>query len=168
MTEQASLAAATDGGPQHTMVNTTEDDASTDEQTDRLRWDTLSGFQRDILRALYAVEREKRDLADNAERGCVASYEVRHKLASFPTYTSETADSSRFYPAASRLENRGWLTITPIPGDTRRRQYELSAEARALTETALRTNAALINDACGGGEQSRLVDAANQGGETDD
>jgi hypothetical protein len=150
-------------------MSNTQGDESAAEQADRLRWDNLSGFQRDILRALYAVEQEKRDLADNAERGHVASHEVRHKLASFPTYTNDTADSSRFYPAASRLEKRGWMTITPIPGDTRRRQYELSDQARAVIETALDTNARILEgDSAGSGEQAQLVDAANQTGDSDD
>lgn len=166
MTEQASLARSTDGGQELKMANTQRDE-SPDEQTNRLRWDNLTGFQRDILRALYAVEQQKADLADTAERGHVASHEVRQRLAEFPSYTSESAESSRFYPAASRLENRGWMTITPIPGDTRRRQYELSDEARSIIETALQTNADLVAGDSGG-EQARLVDAANQAGDTDD
>lgn len=148
--------------------NSTRNDANDSEEasSESLRWDTLTGFQRDILRALYVVDAEKRDLTDNAERGYVASYDVRHQLADFPAYTDDTVDSSRFYPATGRLQERGWITIQPVPreGDTRRRQYELAPNARPLIESALNTDATILEQTEDGHvEQATLPD----GGDSD-
>jgi len=105
----------------HTHPSTTSRDHST--SSDELRFDTLSGFQRDILRALYALDAYTPDRSASA-------IAVREMLRSYPHYDNEEPASSRYYPSTLRLADRGWLNIHPDTRDARRRHYHLTKRAR--------------------------------------
>lgn len=104
-----------------------KDDITVDEDADRLRYDSLSGFQRDILHALYACQTASDDDTATAS-------DIIERLNHHPAYDGSHATRQRFYSTSNRLNNRGWLTTTDAPGDSRYQQYALTDTARDVLE----------------------------------
>ncbi|WP_323677631.1 hypothetical protein [Halorubellus sp. PRR65] len=109
------------------MTNHTTTPDSTDTTTDdtehdpELRFDTLSGFQRDILRALYALDATHPQASEPATT-------IRAHLTAYPHY-DDAPTTSRFYPTTHRLQDRGWIHITHDLDDARHRHYHLTTPA---------------------------------------
>jgi hypothetical protein len=105
-----------------------------------LRYNDITGFQRDILHCIYAAE-------NDTEQDYVDSAMVLDRHRQLPMYDSENVGTNRFYPAAHRLEDRGWIEIKKKPGEAHRRQYALTTEARSVIETALEEQATIYESA---------------------
>ncbi|WP_264475546.1 MarR family winged helix-turn-helix transcriptional regulator [Halorubellus salinus] len=93
----------------------------------QLRFDNLSGFQRDILRTLYALQATHPQASEPATS-------IREHLRAYPHYTDDEPSSSRFYPTTLRLNDRGWIHIQPDLEDARRRHYHLTKTATTLLD----------------------------------
>jgi len=127
----------TDTTTSDTTTDTTTTDPSTDdagsgggessEAPGGLRFDNLSGFQRDIVRALYAAEAWSPQSAVDVDT-------VREQLREYPHYNGEEPASNRYYPAALRLADRGWLSVDHALHDARRRHYHLTTHAHQILD----------------------------------
>ncbi|WP_323677548.1 MarR family winged helix-turn-helix transcriptional regulator [Halorubellus sp. PRR65] len=107
----------------HTTTDSPDTTTSTDESEPAPeRFDTLSGFQRDILRALYALDATHPQASETATS-------IREMLRTYPHYDTDEPTTSRFYPTTHRLQDRGWIKIQHDLEDARRRHYHLTTPA---------------------------------------
>ncbi|MFC6954936.1 hypothetical protein [Halorubellus litoreus] len=99
-----------------THTHTTDNEQN---ERDANRFDTLSGFQRAILRALDATHPQASETATS----------IREMLRSYSHYDADEPSSSRFYPTKLCLEDRNWVCIQHGLEDARRRHYHLTRPA---------------------------------------